>query len=301
MSKKEQKRLQREAEKEKAESEAIQGLTRAIEELESGRKKPEELDGIIAEAKTLAQQWKNPHSAKHPKDRRPLFDGTTGERTFLLVGLVVCLMREHTFLELIRSFFPSELEKLGRDSSEILAGILASMQPQPTRTRKYERTRSKAHRGAVGLIEKQFGQPQLAWWRTASEWMPLPISPPSEPTCLDDIFAGRAVNMLRLQKLFGMDRHRLKFQGKKSGRTTLYDYHAVVTIMKILLSERPPKKRKRRGRSPVLWLSDPRDPDLRARVLSQIEARIKSIPVRDEIAMVFLAVVHRYHPDSGKK
>jgi len=145
LSKKEQKRLKRQAEKEKAESEArskaIPELTHAIEELVSGRKKSEQLEGILAEAKTLAQQWKDPHSAKHPKDRLPLFDGTTPNRTFLLVGLVVALREDHRLLARIRKYYPGELEKLKSayaDSEAQFLAWLKSSRPERGPKRKYE-------------------------------------------------------------------------------------------------------------------------------------------------------------------
>jgi len=312
VNKKEQERLKREEEKERIDDEArrkaIKELTVAIEELVSGRKKPEDLEGIIAEAKTLAQQWKNPHSAKHPKNRRPLFDENSRNTTILLAALVVVLREDHELLELIRRRFPNKLENLidavlNADLRELVEAI-ASSQPEPTRTEVSEWKRRKSHRNFYNSIEYQFGGAAEAERRTTLSALG---GLPYEPTCLDDIFAGETVNMQGLEDLFfGIDRHRLselvsERNRIKRGREVRYDYRAVTEIMDSLLTE-PRKKRKRStpGRPPrERWLNDN---ERRARVLSRIEARINSFPVREDIKDAFLKVVHdHYLPDSGKK
>jgi hypothetical protein len=310
LSKKEQKRLKRETEKKKAESEArrkaIPELTHAIEELVSGRKKSEELEGIIAEAKTLARQWKDPHSAKHPKDRLPLFDGTTPNRTFLLVGLVVALREDHRLLARIRRYFPGELEKLKSAYADIEAQFLAwleSSRPERGRKRKYEWKRRRWRRGDKGEMEQQFGRYTSA----------LSTSPALSPLlshrddCLDEIFYGGGVNMLRLEELFGIGRHRLAElvdrEDKKRGK---YGHRAVGEIMNALLKEhRKKQKQSTPGAPRKPWLNN--DADLRTRVLCGIERRITSIGTellkidRDkafqwwkEIAEPFLSIVRRY-------
>ena len=126
----------------------IADLSRAIEDLESRRKKPEELEGIIDEAKTLAGQWKNPYSAKDPKYRLPLFDSTSSGRSFLLAALVVALKREVEVLERIRRHFPNELEKLNRDSRDAddVAALLAwAKHTQSRSVRENQRRRANQH------------------------------------------------------------------------------------------------------------------------------------------------------------
>ena len=149
-------------------------------------------------------------------------------------------------------------------------------------------------------IEYQFGGAAEAKLR---EFSPLSLgNSPYEPTCLDDIFAGATVNMQRLEDLFfAIDRHRLSeaLQGVQKRR---YNYRAVAKIMDVLLSEKPRKKRKRRGRSlRNPWLDDPNDPNRRSRVLNGIKARINRHSVEEEIRNTFLAVIQCHLPNSGKK
>jgi hypothetical protein len=99
---------------------------------------------------------------------------------------------------------------------------------------------------------------------------------------------------------FGIDRHRLRklLPGVKKG----YDWQAVVQIMESLLNEELPEGEKL-GRGPPrkVWLYDPKDPGLRTRVLSGIEARLNSLSVSGKIRTAFLKVIRRYLPDSGNK
>jgi hypothetical protein len=282
----------------------IADLTRAIEELVSRRKKPEELEGIIAEAKTLAREWKDPQSAEKPKDRRRLFDETSNNTTFLLAALVAALRPDHELVKQIRRHFPNELQKLSDESlfADLMAAarIWASTQPQPTAKKKSERKRRRWRRNHFGSIEYQFGGAAEAERRKFS--LSALGDSHYEPTCLDDIFAGETVNMLRLEELFfGIDRHRLSnaLQGVQKRR---YDYRAVAKIMETLLSERSRRKRKRRGRSPRnRWLDDPDDPDRRMRVLNGIIAQINRLSVHEKIANEFLTVIRPRLADSGKK
>jgi hypothetical protein len=291
-------------------SKTIADLKHAIEKLVSRQKKPEELEGIIAEAKTLARRWKNPHSAHDYRNQRPLFDGTTwNDTTFLLVGLVVLLSPDHHRLELIRRHYPNELEKLTYESSfadiKELAWAWKRHQPELPTKQKYERDKRRSmYRGDVGLIEHEFGRARQQLGQMDPMWQELvrlvQWPPAVPPACLDDIFAGNAVNMLRLEKLFGLNRHRLA-ESLRGVQKRRYDYLAVVKIMDFLLKKKPRKKgkRPRPGRPPPMpWLNDR---DLRMRVLSGIEARINSLSVRKEIAIAFLAIVHRHLPNSGKK
>lgn len=316
----------------------ISELCHAIEELVSRRKRREEFEGLIDEAKTLANKWKDPVSATHPKDRRPLFDGTSTDTNFLLAALVVLLRRDHELLERIRRHFPNEVQKLSDDSlmADIMAAasMCASTRLQRTANQKYERKRRRWRRNFFSSIEYQFGGAAEAERRKP----PLALHGlPYQPICLDDIFAGETVNMLRLEDLFfGIERHRLgnAVQGVQKRR---YGYRAVVKIMESLLSEDPRKRRKnstagRPSRPP--WLNDA---DLRPRALSGIEGRINNLAkvlmsialeetdvskLSDEelqfvstvfgrfrgysewqrgIADAFLPVVRQHLPDSGKQ
>jgi hypothetical protein len=293
------------AEKEKRQWEererTITELFHAIEELVSRRVKREDLEGLIDEAKTLANDWKDPRSAKQPQNRRPLFDATNSDTNFLLAALVVSLRQSHQCLDKIRKYSPNELENLVSTSSarefRAFVSALSGTLPEPPPTRKYERQRRSWRRNFFSSIEYQFGGAAEAERRK-----PLSHGLPYEPTCLDDIFVGETVNMQSLEDLFfGLERHRLSkaLQGVQKRR---YDYRAVAKIMEALLSEKRRKKRKRRGR-PLRkpWLDDPNDTNRRRRVLTGIKARIHRLSVDEEICDTFLAVIRRHLPNSGKK
>jgi hypothetical protein len=161
---------------------------------------------------------------------------------------------------------------------------------------KYERKRRTYTWSDVGEIEREFGDARAAWWQTNPFLAPLIAGPP--PTCLDEIFAGDRVDMATLQELFGMHRNRfqsLKLRSFKDGTKRLYDYRAVVKIMRAL-SEKP-GERKGPGRPLRTWLSKP---DLRARLFSRIEWRINYVRARPKIARAFLTLIHR-PGDSAKK
>jgi hypothetical protein len=313
------------SEKEKSQSEererTIAELFRAIEQLESSKKQPGE--GILADARELAAQWK--------VKKRPLFEGLLeNNRLALLVALVVALRSSHQCLEKTRRYFPNELENListsGHREFRAFVSALSGTLPEPPPNRKYERKRRRWRWGDKGEIERQFGKDTSA--------VSTPFAYPAD--CLDDVFAGAGVNMLRLEELFGMDGKRFpeELRSFKDGTKRLYDCRAVVKIMPFLLSERLREKRKGPGRPKALWLSDP---DLLTRALSGIEARRKGIAnvllsialekadfsklTDKELALVrtvfehfrgyaewqkkiadpFLAVVRRHLRNSGKK
>jgi hypothetical protein len=155
------------------------------------------------------------------------------------------------------------------------------------RKSSYEYKRRGYNRDGVGEIERQFG---LGYTLSSA------LSP-FGPYCLDEIFKAAAVNMRRLQELFGMERHRFpkKLRTFERGRETLYDYRAVVKIMKTLLKEDLGEKPVR-GKTRRLW---PRA-DLRTRVLSGIAARIKIVPTKKKIATAFVNMIRPHLADSGK-
>ena len=317
-------------------SEIIADLKRAIEGLESRRKRPEELEGIIAEAKALARWWKDPESAKRVQDRRPLFGETASDKTYLLAALVLKLLPDHEIVELIRRHFPNELEKL-RDRS-LWAGIFAATRadagrrPKLSRRQRYERDkRAKRQRSFFNSIEYQFGGELAANLLKDVLFPDDPVHKSilsSMQNCLDDILEGQAVNMLKLEELFfGIGRHRLgKLISSEDKKDRRYGARVVANVMHALLKEKPQEKRKgsKPGRpSSPPWLNN----DLRrACVLAGIGERITRIAAelwemvisekdavradsyeekvrkwRKEIADPFLAVVRRHLPASGKK
>ena len=153
----------------------------------------------------------------------------------------------------------------------------------------------------AGLIEWEFGGGMQKQLGTS----PFAQGIVFECTCLDDLFAGKLVNMARLEELFNVDRHRLS-KAKKSSKTErenrLYDYSSVAAIMDSLLSEAPPKPgQPRRGRPFRLpWLHDPGDPGLRQRVLIRIRERLDTVSAADHIKNAFADVISKHLPDSGK-
>src|SRR5215211_931844 len=109
----------------------IVDFKRAVEDLVSRCKKPEDLEGIIAEAKTLASEWKDPHSAQNLKYRRPLFDATATKTNILLAALVVALSRGHERAKRIRTYFHTKFEALS-DASELAElRAIAAFFPEP--------------------------------------------------------------------------------------------------------------------------------------------------------------------------
>jgi hypothetical protein len=267
-----------------ARSKTIADLTRAIEELVSRSKKPQELEGIMTEAKVLVQQWK----IKEPSGRRrPLFDDTVNPTAFLLAALVVVLRRDHELIERIHRHFPDELIQLDdasrlADYSALAANLRLEKWRKLSTDQQYERRRNEVHRPGLGLIGEQFGF-GISLWPLRSV----------EPTCLDEIFSGGHVNMLGLVELFGIERHRLLELASGTGEKGRFSWRSIVKIMDDSLVEKPRQKRKlaRAGRPPRMpWLNDP---DLRVRVLSGIERRINTLSVPQHIKSAFETVVRR--------
>jgi hypothetical protein len=288
-----------------ASSKIIADLTRSIEELVSGRKKPQQLKGVLAEAGVLVQEWE----IKEPSGRRrPLFDDTISPLSLLLAGLVVTLRRDHQLVEQICRHFPHVLDRLSCNASYAdgveLAIAWASTQPKPKSWQKYEfNRRRKWNRSFTNSIEYQFGgelQDNFSGrclFFSADDPLLKPMVS-SKPICLDDIFAGEFVGMPRLEELFWMERHLLSkaLQGVQARR---YNYVGVLKIMDFLLAQKGGKRRKRNGappRSP--WLSER---DCRTRVLTGIEAWVNSVSVAEHVKNAFLAVLHRHLPNRGNK
>lgn len=259
----------------------IADLTNAIEALVSKRKNSEELEGLIIEAKQLAREWK----LKEPGGTsRPLFGDIEKSITFLLAALVVALRRDHELIKQMRRHFPNELETLQfRSRCEdwaMMVETIARAKVKRTPTGKYEHKRRISRRR--NLIEFEFGMGLLL----KSTSLPNPTLV-VHPRCLDNIFAGDHVSMLRLQELFGMDRKRLMeaIQGVQKDH---YNYVAVVKIMDFLLNEKPrenPKQAKRGRPRRLPWLNNR---DLRTLVLIGIAERISTLSVEEPIRSVFL-------------
>jgi hypothetical protein len=75
----------------------------------------------------------------------------------------------------------------------------------------------------------------------------------------------------------GRERLSKYVRGLKSGRGVVYPSHEVVELMGALLSEPLKERKQARGKAPRMWLNDPADPELRTRVLSGIDAYLKSL------------------------
>jgi hypothetical protein len=274
-----------------ANSKRIADLTRAIEELVSRRKKPQELEGLIAEAKALVQQWKIKESSGR---RCPLFDDTVNPTTLLLAALVVELRRDHELVEQMRRHFANELESLSfrsrsADFTLVVEAWTRAQLLKLTRSQKYERKRGSTPR--IGLIEQEFGGNLLPYAFLRSKAI--------EPTCLDEIFVGGTVNMLRTVELFGIERHRLLRLARGTSEKKRFGWRSIVKIMDALFSEklRPKRKVATAGRPPRMpWLNGR---DLRVRVLTRIEARINTLSVPRHVKSAFESVVRRHLGEIG--
>jgi hypothetical protein len=196
--------------------------------------------------------------------------------------------------------FPSKWQKLDfANASAEFKEICAEFEKSspgvlPTQSKLSPSEEKRRRQFAVGDIEWQFGGAGQGNWRKS----PLSLLGvlPYQPICLDKILTGGRVHMWELQELFGINRNRFpkKPPRVKHLRETLYDYRAIVKVMDALLSE----ERKSRGRPLQTW---PSNPKVRTRVLSGIEARIKSLSTPEQIKGEFLAVIRRHLPDSAKK
>jgi len=312
---------QKEYNQAETDSSLIVDLSRAIEELVSGQKKPEELKGIIDEAKTLAIAWKNPYSAKDSKYRRQLFNDTSSETNFLLAALVVVLKRKVQELAEQKGI-PTTFEQLEELSNAYLQAHVQlrklgeAIESGQKSWQVSDKKRSKWQRDFRKSIEYQFGGGLEAEFRKRLPLLALgPYDPSYQPVCLDNIFAGKPVKMRTLEDLFlGIDRKRfgklLRPSVKTIGPATNlrqkreyhYDWRDVIQIMDGLLKKRPRQKRKKSKPGPAqqIWLNDK---DLRERVLRGIEARLKSspVPVREDIRSAFLKVIHDHLQKIGKR
>ena len=274
----------------------IAEVTQAIEDFVLRHKQPGE--GIMIEARKHAPQW--------TVAGQPLFASSAHPLTLLLAANVVQLRQDHELLKCIRQHRSTELDKLISDSLDAeaheFAPVSSNTEQMLTARQRSERRRSKSNRDVTKSIEYQFGgglegddwrkflSPLLG--RSAYENMLR-----RSQSCLDDIFAGKSVTLLRLEELFWMDRHRF---AKPLRRFRIRDYRAVASVMDFLLKEKPrtPRKKPGRGRPRALWLNDRAR---RLRVLKAIEERINGLHIDNKIATAFLKVIRRHLQDSGKK
>jgi hypothetical protein len=265
--------------------ETIRDLLRAVEQWQLKKEKPGE--GIMAAAKELARQWK--------KKKQSLFAGYDNNLIQLLAALVVALRpyyevasSEATLRDMTTYLESKERAKLSDAERELLDALRPPrrlLTREQKRRQKYERRRHAWHRNARNSIEYQFGGGK------------------EEPTCLEDIFADRPVNMIRLEDLFQKERHQLLALHYKAFKHKLpcvergwYGPPAVLEIFEALLK---PQRRKRTGRKKRIWLENS---SLRLQVLRAIETRIKSVPnVPTKIARAFLSLIHRYLQCVGEK
>lgn len=260
------------------------------------------------------------------REKRDLLDGV-GE----LVDLATLQDREIEYLtqfrrelEQIRAHYPAELENLSTASlmAEMLPATHLLSKEKPKKAWERKRGGYRWAGAGVGLIEYEFGGGAEAELRKRMLRFPSavgPYAPAYQPRCLDDILRGGVgevkmmpsffgqppitvdtrTNMRRLQDLFGMNRNRFpkNLRPRRMGTQIVYDYRAVVEIMKALLK---PSDRTRlaRGAPRRLWLSGSA---LRARVLSGIEARLKNLSAPKHIQAAFLPVVRSHLPHSAKK
>lgn len=211
------------------------------------------------------------------------------------------------FCDLVREIserFPSRWQELEYANAVATVNQAASAVLPPERPprpdQKYEaKRRHQFADNGVGLIEFQFGGELERIWRAD----PLPWPLRSQflalgPTCLDDIFAGVAVKMERLEQLFWMHRNRFgKLPVITRGRETFYDYHAVLIIIDRLLSE-DPSAQQTVGRRLHLWLDKP---DIRQRVLVGIETKLNNFPMPEHIRAEFRGLLNSYLQHSAKK
>ena len=237
-----------------------------------------------------------------------------------LVELALLEDREIEFLaqfrrdwEQIEARYPELLDNLWFNSFMAEAVIETQFaKRKPKEARKRTRRSDYKRLGGIGLIEYQFGGMEEADWLNKSwpSWPSALGDLPYEPRCLDDIFAGGEVHMddsegemmslPGLQRLFGMHRNRFPkdLPRRETGRETLYDWQAVVKIMKALLSEKTPMREKgvRGGSQRNLWPV----PYLRVRVLQGIKERMNNISVPKDVKSAFRKVFRPYLPDSAK-
>jgi hypothetical protein len=262
----------------------ITDLTRAIEDLASRKKRPEDLEGIIAEAQELARRWK--------VEKRPVLEGYSSHSlVVLLTALVVELRGDLRVLEEIRRYYSKNLEDLSFASSiawirETFPAIFGA---EPSGNCKYEDKRRRDKWDHVGEIVPQFDASNF--YRVLAGKVP--------PDYLDALFRCETVTMAQLEALFGMDRHRfpreLTCVGK--GKKTRYDLRAFLEIMDALLNE-PRHEKPKRGRPRRVWLTDS---DLRKRVLNGMILRAHSVCPDKNLARAFKIKVKCHLPDSGKK
>jgi hypothetical protein len=196
------------------------------------------------------------------------------------------MRRYHQLCEWAKAHAPHKLAALEDTQMEVVRAVLFP-KPTPKQASEWRRMQSRGPRKEVGLIEYEFGG------QADARAFPLPY----EPTCLDGILMGYAVDMDYLEWLFEIGHHRFprKLRSFRAGRKILYSAFAVVEIMDALLREEAleRKPQARGGSKKKLWLSNP---DVRKRVLMGIGWRAHARSRSKKILAMFMAVVCRRLP-----
>ncbi len=246
--------------------------------------------------------------------------------TCILGGLVALLRESHLALETIEKHLgPDQWQEL-RDASSathLMEYIRTSGFKVSAKKRHENKRRRSRHK--VGEIEEEFGRaegesisPSVNPYRSGaaegkSTWPSVDRYQlkAAEPTCLDHVFAGDKVTMLKIEDLFGIGRARFRTilaseegkggklkSGRKEGDGGVYGYVAVLQIMRGLLADNPDGKRSRpRGKPRQGWLQDR---ELRNRVFNNIERRLTTVRAPAKIAGAFRKLIRENRMESGK-
>jgi len=139
--------------------------------------------------------------------------------------------------ERILAYYPEQLENLSGKS--LMAEVLPFIKERVVKKRPkqvYEQKR-RGYQWGGGEIQRGFGDASAV---ALPPGLDSPLLRSSDYYCLDDIFLCRRVNMVKLQRFFGLHRNRFpnELPSVKEGRELLYNYRAVVRIMEALLSEK---------------------------------------------------------------
>ena len=122
----------------------ITDLTRAIADLVSRKKKPEDLEGIIAEAQELARHWK--------VEKRPVLEGYSSQPLVVLLTALVVELRREGFANSIE-WFPAMFRA---PISAKVPYLVESKLVEPAEHCKYEDKRRRDKWDHVGEIVRQF-------------------------------------------------------------------------------------------------------------------------------------------------
>ncbi|HVF73332.1 MAG TPA: hypothetical protein VM940_17145 [Chthoniobacterales bacterium] len=240
-----------------------------------------------------------------------LTSGDDREELEELVELVALQDREIEYLsgfrsawERVKTHYPAQLKNMS--AMALFAELRPHMEAMRVKRKPkqtYESKRSQYKLGESGEIENGFGNTSPCGVEAFDFALPIYQGRLAMCPCpvIDDILAGGAVSMAKLQRLFGLNRNRFPKRPPsfKKGRERLYDYRAVTKIMNSLLSEQTGSSGgNRQGRPRRGW---PCDPAKRTLILAGIVARLKDTGAPKHIADAFTRVIRKHAPDSAKK